>query len=126
MWDYNARIPNMSHLPSERLAALVDESPTPAELAHLTSCAECARERAAYRNLVELAAGSSTRIGAPITTWETIAPVLVSDGVIDKGRGHPFRARQVRRPWMQAAAALLLMAGGMMGGRYSTGASILP
>ena len=55
----------MSHMPSERLAALVDEAPTPAELAHLAGCAECARERAAHRNLAELAANGPARIGAP-------------------------------------------------------------
>lgn len=115
----------MSHLPSERLAALVDEPPTPAELAHLSTCAECARERAAMRNLVELAASSSPRIGAPLTSWESLRPVLVSDGVIDRGRGSPFRAHSVRRPWLQAAAAVLFVAGGMMAGRWSAGAPLV-
>src|SRR2546426_44334 len=112
MSDYHARIPNMSHLPTERLAALVDESPTAAELAHLTSCAECARERATYKNLAELAAAEAARIGAPLTTWDTLAPVLVADGIIDTGRGLSFRSRSVRRPWLQAAAAVLFVAGG--------------
>ena len=57
----------MLHLSTERLATLVDESPTPAELAHLTSCADCTRERAMYRSLADLAASESTRIGAPLT-----------------------------------------------------------
>jgi hypothetical protein len=113
----------MSHLPTERLAALVDETPTAAELAHLASCVECARERAAYRNLVDLAANESARIGAPLTTWETLAPVLVADGVIDTGRGSPFRKHSVRRPWLQAAAAMLLVAGGMTAGRLTAGGS---
>ena len=109
----------MSHLPTERLAALVDEMPTAAELAHLTSCDECARERAVFRGLAEMAVTDSTRIGTPLTKWETLAPLLVSDGVIDTGRGSPFRRRSVRRPWIQAAAALLLVAGGIGAGRYS-------
>ena len=108
----------MLHLSSERLAALVDESPTPAELVHLTGCAECTRERAVLRNLASLASSESNRIGQPLTTWESIAPVLVADGVIDNGRGLQLRARSVRRPWLQAAAAVLLIAGGMMAGRY--------
>jgi hypothetical protein len=126
MSDYNARKQNMSHLPIERLAALADEMPSTSEMAHLASCAECARERATFRNLAELASSESARIGQPLTTWESIKPVLVADGVIDTGRGLPFRAQRVRRPWLQAAAAVLLIAGGMMAGRYSAGQSIFP
>ena len=116
----------MSHLSTERLASLVDESPTPAELVHLTGCADCTRERAMYRSLADLASSESARIGTPLTSWESLAPVLVADGVVDRGRGLQLRARQVRRPWMQAAAAVLLLAGGVMGGRYSAGASVVP
>jgi len=116
----------MLHLSNERLAALVDESPTPAELVHLTGCAECTRERAMFRNLASLASSESSRIGQPLTSWESIAPVLVADGVIDNGRGLQLRARSVRRPWLQAAAAVLLIAGGMMAGRYTAGANVLP
>lgn len=116
----------MSHLPTERLAALVDEAPTAAELAHLSSCAECARERAAHRNLLELSASSSAHIGAPLTSWESLRPILVADGVIDRGRGSPFRAHSVRRPWLQAAAAVMLVTGGMMAGRRTAGAPVLP
>src|SRR6185503_14569613 len=98
MWDYNARKRDMSHLSTERLAALVDESPTAAELAHLAGCAECTRERAAFKSLAGLASAESARIGAPLTTWESLAPVLVADGVIDTGRGLPFRKHHVPRP----------------------------
>lgn len=115
----------MSHLPTERIAALVDETPSADELAHLASCAECARERAVFQSLSELSTGESARIGAPLTTWESLRPALVADGVIDGGRGLQLRARQVRRPWIQAAAAVLLIAGGMMAGRYSAGKSPL-
>jgi hypothetical protein len=116
----------MSHLPSERLAAFVDESPSPTELLHLAGCAECTRERAMYQSLADLATAESARIGTPLTSWESLAPVLRADGVIDQGRGLRFRARQVRRPWLQAAAAVLFVAGGMMAGRYTAGASVLP
>jgi hypothetical protein len=113
----------MSHLPTERLAALVDETPSAEEMLHLSSCAECARERAAFRNVAELATAESARIGAPLTTWESLRPALIADGVIDRGRGLELRARRVRRPWLQAAAAVLLVTGGAMAGRYSaTGA----
>src|SRR5262245_58387002 len=119
MWVYHARTPNMSHLPTERLAALVDEAPTAMELAHLASCAECARERAAYQSLVDLAAVASSRLGAPLTTWDAIAPALAADGVIDTGRAFPVRARRTSRPWLQAAAAVLLVGGGVAAGRWS-------
>lgn len=116
----------MLHLSTERLATLVDESPTPAELAHLVSCVDCTRERAMYRSLADLAASESTRIGAPLTRWESLAPALLADGVIDDGRVLRLGAHRSRRPWLQAAASVLLIAGGMMAGRVSTGASAIP
>jgi len=116
----------MSHLPTERFAELVDESPTAAELAHLASCADCTRERAMFQNLADLAASEATRIGSPLTTWESLAPALLADGVIDDGRVRRLGARYTRRPWLQAAAAVLFIAGGVMAGRKSAGASLLP
>ncbi|MEO6877854.1 MAG: hypothetical protein ABI205_05190 [Gemmatimonadaceae bacterium] len=116
----------MSHLPSERLAAFVDESPSAGELAHLASCAECARERELYVRLADLTKSESVRIGTPITAWNELAPILRADGVIDNGRGFEPRALRVRRPWLQAAAAVLLVVGGMIAGRLTTGAALLP
>lgn len=116
----------MSHLSTERLAALVDEAPTSAELAHLASCSECARERSTYLNLASLASSAAAQIGVPLSNWEKLAPALVADGIIDRGRGFHFRTRSLRSPWLQAAAAVLLIAGGVMGGRYTAGASPLP
>src|SRR5690348_749921 len=127
MSDYRTGMASMSHLPTERLAALVDEAPSAEELSHLSGCALCARERAALRNLAELATTESARIGAPLTTWESLRPALIADGVIDRGRGLELRARRVARPWLQAAAAVLLVAAGAMAGRYSaTGAVFAP
>jgi hypothetical protein len=114
----------MSHLPTERLAALVDESPSAEEMLHLAACAECARERASLRHLAELATTESARIGAPLTTWESLRPALIADGVIDRGRGLELRARRVARPWLRAAAAVLLVAGGAMAGRFSATGSV--
>jgi hypothetical protein len=116
----------MSHLPTERLAALVDEPPTAAELAHLASCADCARERAAYRSVADLAGAEASRLGAPLTTWDALRPALVADGVIDDGRGLHFRPRHGRRPWLQAAAAVLFVAGGVVAGRWSAHAPAFP
>ncbi len=108
----------MLHLSPERLAALADEPPTAAELAHLTGCADCTRERAAHRALHQLAAAGARSIGTPLTTWESLRPALVADGVIDSGRGFATRARP-RSGWLQAAAAAVLVAGGAVGGRMS-------
>ena len=116
----------MSHLPTERLAALADEPPTAAELAHLTSCAECARERAAYQSLVELAAGSGASSGAPLTTWEALRPRLVDDRIMGAGDATLRPRRHAGRVWLQAAAAVLLISGGMVAGRITAGASPLP
>lgn len=116
----------MSHLPTERLAALVDEAPSAGELAHLASCAECTRGRAQFQSLAELASTEYARIGTPLTSWSALAPALVADGVIDTGRGSRVRPASFARPWLQAAAALVFVAGGTMFGRYTAGASILP
>ena len=116
----------MSHLPTERLAALADEAPTPAELAHLASCADCARERSAYQSLVEVAAAETSRLGAPLTTWERLAPALAADGVIDTGRGLTFRTHHPARPWVRAAAGVFMLAGGVAAGRWSAHAPIIP
>jgi hypothetical protein len=108
----------MSHLSPERLAALFDESPTAAELSHLASCAACSRERGAYEALAEMGKSSHSSIAQPLTSWERLAPALVRDGVIDRGRGFGRRAGVSRR-WLQAAAAVLLVAGGTMFGRMT-------
>lgn len=119
----------MSHLPTERLAALVDEPPTAAELAHLAGCAECAREREIYQRLAEAAAGEPARIGAPLTTWERLAPALAADGIIETAN-RPVAYRNARRGAAHygrlAAAGLLLVAGGAIGGRLSAGAAVFP
>ena len=116
----------MSHLPDERLAALSEEPPTSAELAHLASCDRCAAERAAHRSLRELASGEGAQIGAPLTSWESLAPVLRADGVIDTGEWRVARRpRRFTGVWSQAAAALLIALGGVAYGRYSAVGSVL-
>ena len=108
----------MLHLSPERLAALAEDPPTAAELAHLTGCAECTRERAAYRALGKLAGGDARQIGAPLTTWESLRPALLADGVIDSGSGR-VSSRRTRPGWFQAAAAVVLLTGGLVVGRAS-------
>ena len=64
----------------ERLAALGDEEPTAVEAAHLAACAECARERSAYRTLVAMA--RTERDGdleIPLTRWDAIAGAMATE-----------------------------------------------
>jgi hypothetical protein len=126
MYALNARTLDMSHLHTERLAALADESPTPAEQAHLAACGDCARERAAHEAVLAKAK-LAPHISAPLTTWETLAPALRADGIIGTAPA-PRRAGEVpdivpRRStiWRlsQVAAAVLLVAGGMTVGRMT-------
>jgi hypothetical protein len=114
----------MLHLSTDRLAALGDEQPMPAEATHLATCAECARERDAYRTLVAMAHAERAPLGIPLTRWESIASALAAADV-------PFVARRVPagrwRGWpLQVAASVLLVAGGALLGRMSAGTATLP
>ena len=122
----------MSHLSTDRLAALGDDEPTPAEAAHLAICAECARERAAYRTLVAMAHAERDAIGLPLTRWDAIAGALAAE----QGAAAPMLtlhqpsppsqfARVSRLP-MQIAAGLLLVAGGMVAGRVTATVPVVP
>lgn len=117
---------NMSHLSPERLAALADEDPTAAELAHLNTCAVCEGERDAQRALLDLAVGEHASIGLPLTRWESLSTALHHEGLVGlRGPARPVRTRH-GRAWLQVAAALLFVAGGTMFGRFSAGATPLP
>ena len=126
----------MFHLSTERLAALGDEEPTAVEAAHLAACAECARERSAYRTLVAMARTERDAIGIPLTRWESIAgamatgqstpvPMLVAHESAAVGATRGRTLRFMRMP-VRAAAGLLLLAGGAIAGRVSAGAPPLP
>ncbi|HEX7978348.1 MAG TPA: hypothetical protein VF461_07080 [Gemmatimonadaceae bacterium] len=120
----------MSHLCTERLAALGDEAPTPVEAAHLAECEACAREHAAYRALVTMAHEERGAIGIPLTRFEAIASALATEQVAVapavRVPAQPVRARSFLRTPMRAAAGFLLLAGGAMAGRVSAGVSPLP
>ena len=126
---------NMQHLSTDRLAALGDEQPTPDEVAHLASCDACTRERSAYRSLVAMAHAEQEAIGLPLTRWDDLAGAFRAGlPTAAPAIARPFtpdvadiatRRRATRWP-MQAAAGLLLLAGGAMLGRASAGAPFLP
>src|SRR4051812_1141985 len=120
----------MSHLSTDRLAALGDEAPTPVEAAHLAACEACAREHAAYRALVTMAHEERGAIGIPLTRFEAIASALAADQVDVAPAAHSearhLRTRSFLSTPMRAAAGFLLLAGGAAVGRVSAGAPLLP
>ena len=112
----------MLHLDSERLAALADGEPTAEEIAHLAACRECSRERAAYRELLALASRARADMPKePVSDWEALAPRLREEGLVltTARAGEGGRMRPWQRPWLHAAAAVLLAAGGGVVGRMS-------
>jgi len=114
----------MQHVPIERLAELGDVEPTRDEAAHLATCAQCARERAAYRQLAGLASGERSRISPPLTDWSTLRSRLSDDGLLaSDSREWRVAALGSTRRLMQMAAAALLIIGGLFAGRLSTGLS---
>ena len=113
----------MLHLSTERLAELADDMPTPMEAGHLASCDACAHEREAYLSLVVMAHAEREPFGLPLTRWDAIAAELAApSGASTRELRSPRSSR-----WMlQVAAGLLLVAGGTMLGRISTGEHALP
>ena len=111
----------MSHLSTERLAALADEQPTADEQTHLTQCVECARELHAHRALFAMAGSEREAMQLPLTRWDTLSEHLRTEGLLV---GSP--TRRASRVTFRIAAALLLVAGGAMLGRFSAGAAAIP
>jgi hypothetical protein len=124
----------MSHLSTERLAALADERPTSDEESHLACCPDCARELDAHRSLVSLASAEREAMGIPLTRWSTLSERLREEGLISTGEHQsvtaewaaPIKRRYSTRALLRLAAALMLIASGAVIGRASTGASVLP
>ena len=108
----------MSHLNPERLAELADGTPTAEESAHLAACAQCARERHAHEQVLELARITGEHALPPLTSFEVLAEQLRLEGRISSGE--PVRYGGVRGTWwMRAAAAVLLVVSGVAVGRWS-------
>lgn len=114
----------MLHLRTERLAELGDDVPTAEEAAHLAACDVCAHECDAYLSLMAMAHEEREAFGLPLTRWDAIAAELSAPAAAANTPG----ASAPRSPrWqLQIAAGLLLVAGGAMLGRLSTGERALP
>ena len=109
----------MSHLHPERLAALADGEPTAAEATHISSCSSCAHEIAAHRRLLMLAWQERETLSAPLTDWDTLAESLRGEGILrDSATRAPRGGSSGGGPaWLQAAAAVVILVGGMAIGR---------
>jgi hypothetical protein len=119
----------MSHLSIERLAALADETPTADEHAHLASCADCRHEVEAHRSVLAMALNERESMGLPLTRWDSLSKALKADGLMVPGRvskAGSSPALPTSHWWLRAAAAILLVAGGVAIGRASTNDSIFP
>ena len=124
----------MLHLPADRLSELGESEPTNTELAHLNACAQCERERQAFRTLRAMAVAEASRPAPPLTSWGALGPALKDAGVIAgtpiltlTPPGTPAVQRPRRRfhasEWaLRAAAALFFLAGGVVIGRAAPGA----
>ena len=105
----------MSHLDPERLAALSDDTPTPVESAHIIACDACSAELAAQRKLARMAAAAGPLTDGPVSNFDALVPRLMAEGLIARA---DRRAVTIR--WtVRAAAALALLAGGVLAGRMS-------
>ena len=117
----------MSHLNPERLSALADDEPTAVEAEHLAGCARCAREVEAFRRLLRLSwqereRGADVTMHASLTSWSSLAMELRAERIIrdvDDPMPGPERVALGSRWWVRAAAAVLLVAGGLLAGRAS-------
>ena len=104
----------MSHLDPERLAALADDTPTPVESAHLTTCDACSAELIAQRRLVRMAAAAGPLTDGPLSNFDALVPRLEAEGLIAPGGpargdrsagrfGRPRRSRSWRAACSRAA-----------------------
>lgn len=107
----------MSHLSPERLAALADDTPTPIEAAHITTCDACTSELAAQRRLARLAAEARVSVGPPASNFDTLVPRLRAEGLAQT----PDRGVVARRWALRTAAAAGFLLVGGVAGRMSAG-----
>ncbi|MBC7897702.1 MAG: hypothetical protein H7066_19950, partial [Cytophagaceae bacterium] len=112
------------HPPTERLAELVDGTPTLFEREHVTACARCTKELESYRRLVSLANDERRRIAPPITTWGLLSEELREQGLITTREQATartvFSARVTSIAWRTAAGIGILVAG-LVSGRMTAG-----
>ena len=133
------QVPNMLHLPSERLAELADGEPTIAEAEHLAACAICATERSAHQRLLTLAGDERDRIAPPLTNWASLSArlreleiiVTPSDATVDAPMNvvplvRPRPRRRALLAGLRVAAGIVFALGFGALGRMSANAPATP
>ena len=103
----------MSHLTSESIARLVDESPTTAEQIHLDACRECRNVLDDLR-LQAAALRALPPVAPPADAWEKITARL------DERHAVPLESRRTAAVAIRAAAAVILFALGAASGAAFT------
>lgn len=99
----------MSHLDPETLARLVDDRASAGERGHLNRCRRCREELDALRTQT-LALSHLPGTRPPRGAWERLEARLRTAGLI----GTVGRDRRWGHPWVQAAAAVLLILTGTL------------
>jgi hypothetical protein len=117
----------MLHLPTERLAELVDEGATAPEREHLAVCSTCTVELQAYRRLVAMAADERRRIAPPHTEWNALRQALRAEGLIAPADGERAGSTRFAPLFLlrRVAAILVLVGGGAILGRMSAGLGVV-
>ena len=114
----------MQHLPIERLADLGETEPTATEREHLAACNMCATELKAYQRIVAMASDEHRRIAPPLTNWGALRSEMLDERLIVTAESRvPMRPAfsKLLTVTQRAAAALVLLAGGTVLGRLTTG-----
>jgi hypothetical protein len=110
----------MSHLSTDRLAAIADDTPTADEATHLAGCWDCRAELSAYRRLVRMSAMAPLPT-EPLTAWSQLAPRLRAEGLI----GDTAPATTVSRS-ERPVSAVSAVSGAFNAPRGSGDATVLP
>ena len=111
----------MSHLSPERLAALVDDTPTPIEAAHVTTCDDCTAELTAHRRLSRLSVEARADRVVPLSRFDALVPRLRAEGLV----ATPDRGALARRWALRVAAAISFMVIGAVAGRMTGDGAIV-
>lgn len=97
----------MTHLATEVLARLVDESPSPDEETHLRACPDCAAERDALVEQTRALAGLGP-ISPSDRAWDRLHTELRSAGLV--------RAPSPSRDWMRTSLRAAAVVAALLGG----------
>ena len=104
----------MSHLTLETIARLVEDAPDAHEAEHLAACEQCRAELESMLVDVRALATLPDMTPAP-DAWTSLERRLAAEGIIHAPRVRTFPTR----PFIQAAAAVVLFVGGASAGRLT-------